>query len=227
MPLARRSTSRQLAVLAWRYLYVHSRRSNGTAWRPMRMTALNLTFSVWCIFASVLHAACASHRGTTDGHDALVFREVLASIASMRQSSTVLVESATDPYRPWLQWKASAEDDSTVPEDLARAYIAANRQPGRVPDESLPANFQMIEPPDVRRYFENGPREGWGVLEATYGARTGIVSVSRPAYSYRRDTALITYSFDYGPLGGETNYVMLRRVNGTWKIVATSPLALS
>jgi hypothetical protein len=151
------------------------------------------------VLAAIFIGACASQRrGTTrDERDTLVIREVLAAIANRGQSGTYLVAAVTDPYKPWLQPKSSLGSNSTISEALVENYATANREHRQLPLEALPDRFRFVEPLELRRYFANGPREGWEAVEAAYGMRTGIVRISIPAYSVGHDEALVTLN-EYG-----------------------------
>jgi hypothetical protein len=193
----------------------------------MRMFDPVLTIAL--ILPMTFIGACASrYRATADEkHDAEVIREVLATIGATKESAEYLVAAMTDPHRSWLQLNTSSGYDFRIPESLAIGYANANREPRQIPVNALPSHFRLVDPSELHRFFENGPREGWEAVQAAYGMRIGIVRMSYPTYSLRRDQALITYSYDYGPLGGKTDYVILHRDNEKWKIVATGHIMLS
>jgi hypothetical protein len=173
--------------------------------------------------------SCAGQHVRTAGtaRDADVIRAVLEAIAAKGQSHAYVVAGTTAPYNPWIEPNPSRTVDATIPAELIDVYADANRIRRPLPPEALPGRFRLIDPLQIRQHFQHGPREGWEAVEASYGVGTGLVRISAPAYSARFDAALITYSYDYAPLGGETNYVVLHRANGRWTVTWTGHLGLS
>lgn len=174
-------------------------------------------------------SACAAQHLDSAGtaSDEHVIRAVLETIAAKAQSRTYLIAAETEPYKRWLEPNPRRALDTPIRAGFVKVYANANREHRPVPTAALPGRFALIDALQIRQHFQHGPREGWEALEATYGARTGVIRISWPTYCRRSEEALITYSYDYAPLGGETNYVILRRVNGEWKVVAVGHLALS
>jgi hypothetical protein len=169
---------------------------------------------------------CASgHLNTMPHDDSNVAAALLPMIADEQRCAPCLLESESRAYEPWLS--PTRGTSPLPPSEMAVAYANRNRE-GHLLSEALASNrYRLIRPDDVRRYFENGPREGWERLHSEFGERVGLLRMSLPAYSSSRDEALVTYSYDAGALGGETNYVLLTRRNGVWRVSETRRIIMS
>ena len=105
-------------------------------------------------------------------------------------------------------------------------YSNRNQSSGPISAKLLPP-FQFIESKEIKALFVDGPRQGWQRMLAVHGKDMGLIVLSLPAYSRHHDVAVLTYSYDDGPLSGQTDYVILRRNRGVWRIIETRNLVLS
>jgi hypothetical protein len=156
---------------------------------------------------------------TSAGDDQRVLVAVLNSLLP-EQCQTCLLESMTIP-------SVEATGMPAFERDLVARYIERNRAPRELRQPGLPPRFRLISPSSVSRYFANGPREGWDRIRAEYGDRVALLRIGLPAYAKRGNRALVSYSYDAGPVTGETNYVILARRGGTWQIETSGHLATS
>lgn len=180
--------------------------------------ATSLTLSLYSCASRVSEA-----RGSEDRE---VLRTVLQEVEGGGQCTACLIESETRAYDPWM----SSVDETqrpALPRELLSSYVERNKSLHEVPASVVSRGFRLIPPTERARYFENGPKEGWERLKKAYGERVALLRISLPGYSSAGDTAIVTYTYDYAPLGGETNYVILHRRNGAWKIAETRHLVMS
>jgi len=169
---------------------------------------------------------CSSGVSNSAGYkDQQVIAAVLRTISDDQRCAPCLLETESSPYQPWVTETAGAR--TAVSAEMMTAYARRNGKHRKLPGSSLMTGYRLIQPTDVSRYFEMGPREGWDRLRADFGPRVGLVRISLPAYSSSDTEALITYSYDAGPLGGETNYVGLSRRNGVWRTEKSTHIIMS
>lgn len=168
---------------------------------------------------------CVSAVRQRSEDDRAVLAELLRAIEDDGQCTACLVIGKTEPYRPWIG--PTTDESSRFPPDLLASYRERNAESRDVSVEDVPSRFNVIDPAEASRHFENGPRDGWEQLRNVYGDRVALIKMSAPGYSTTGDVAVVTYSYDYAPLGGETNYMLLSRRNGRWVITQKHKLVLS
>lgn len=181
-------------------------------------------FALIIVIASLQHCATRVVAADADDHD--VITTVLRAVSDEQRCTPCLLETETRGYQPWLTVEGT--DTALVPTDLLAAYTQRNHDQRRLPRDLETGAYRFISASDVSRGFQSGPREGWDRLRTDFGQRVALVRISLPAYSASGTAALVTYSFDSGPLGGETNYVVLhRRRDGAWRIEKSGHLVMS
>ena len=172
--------------------------------------------------------ACASRGPDVRArNDQEIVVYVLRTIGADNHCTICLVEQTTEAYDLWVSAPAEGAQRSRLPPDLVSSYAARNKRAGRLPSSVIVPPLRAVGAAEVGRYFENGPREGWERLRRSYGDLIGLVRISLPGYTRTADLALITYSYDEGPLAGETNFVLLKRIRGGWAIERSGHLVMS
>lgn len=176
-----------------------------------------LVISSWvATVVLVLGFGCATGSDLTQV-DADIINAVLQTIHADGQCLTCLVAAETEAFSPWTGSPAS-DGRFPIPPEFAENYRARNETRVRIDASKLPKEFSPIDGETIRDLFGDGPRVGWERVAETFGRRTAIVRVSMPAYDNEREHALVTYSYDFGFMGGETSYVLLSREGGVWRI---------
>lgn len=187
----------------------------------MKIASQLFTFVV--LVSPILH--CATRVVPTDAGDRDVIATVLRAVSDEQRCDPCLLETETRGYQPWLA--AGGPESATLPADLVAAYAQRNHEQRRLPRDLETDPCRFISGSDVSRSFQFGPREGWDRLRTDFGQRVGLIRISLPAYSASGTAALVTYSFDSGPLAGETNYVVLQKRDGAWRIENSGHLVMS
>ena len=182
-----------------------------------------LTALLW-----IIPLACASRDSEAQARsDREIVVHVLRTIEADRHCTSCLVEQTTQAYELWVSAPAEESHRSGLAADLISSYAVRNERAGQLPSSAIVPPLRAIGAAAVGHYFENGPSEGWERLRQTYGDRVGLIRMSLPGYSRTADLALITYSYDEGPLAGETNFMLLKRVRGGWAILQSGHLLMS
>lgn len=172
-------------------------------------------------------SACASHSTNSD-YDRQIVDRVLRMVAEENRCNVCLVQRASESYRPWL---APTPAERKLRElELSRGILTNYSKRNRLSVPISAVNtlpFRSVDQAEVKKFFAAGAQEGWRRLSLAYGKRVGLIAMSLPAYSDTGDIAVITYSYDEGPLDGQTDYVILTCQQGVWKISERRHLVLS
>ena len=81
---------------------------------------------------------------------------------------------------------------------------------------------EVVHEDSIDAIFSSPPVGGWHVFHDRYPEAEGIITVSRVGFNADNSQALVFFAFNCGGLCGSGKYAFLRRMDGEWRLIATS-----
>jgi hypothetical protein len=81
------------------------------------------------------------------------------------------------------------------------------------------ADLRMVSSPEFSAYF-GGPDDGWSAFRNQFGSQASIVTFSRVGFTTDGSRALLTLSRSCGALCGSSNFILLEKLEGSWRVIA-------
>lgn len=181
--------------------------------------------------AAVGLALALTPRGpVADSTDVAVFAAILASEApAPPRAAYVEDETDSSPLKAMLSDRGTP--DRAVTPALLASLRARNTRPAAIPSSLARRGVRLVSHAEVKAAFREtwwdelklrlfGVDTGWWEdFYKRYPDADGITTFSLPGYSQDRASAVVYCAHSSGGLAGEGSLVLLRRVDGTWKVV--------
>jgi hypothetical protein len=103
-------------------------------------------------------------------------------------------------------------------DDLVESFRRIRNASVQLDPESLSVpNATIVASADLDAIFRE---KGWAAFRDRFGGAWGLIRLSRVGFSLDGTQALMSMSGSCGPLCGSGDYVLLRKIDGRWRVAA-------
>jgi len=153
-----------------------------------------------------------------------VYSDLLqAEYVDKRQPALLVIEnliSGTDPEYKRQSLADSPKDPPDLTTDLVADYPAINAD-AQVLEPRLTLSIKYTLAPPIEAPARIGDNSYWRAFYEKYPEAKYIVTLSRVGFNAAMDTALVSVSEMSGTLAGDGATLILKKINGVWKVAAT------
>ena len=177
------------------------------------------------VFPLFLFAACSDDdpvsvtpSDITDDEYA-VWSAALDSMVVYEKDDYVVLQKGTESYALGdSAMSAYLKQQLKVTDAVIQNYVTRNSQAATIERKlTLPVDYMLLSASEIESILSQG---GYDELYIRYPDCNGVTTLSRVGFSADRSSALVYLSHTTGYLAGAGWALLLRKVSGTWQIIA-------
>jgi hypothetical protein len=186
-----------------------------------------LLFAV-CAAAQSKSSARRNDKSSTDSNDAREY-SVLAAILKLHYNGDGRSVVINDTLEPCGGTTSSfvGTDAQISASDVESAFRECHSNPNQKVGLSrlhIKNRLIPIVESEYRKYFKLDCEEGWNRFYRKYPKSHGYVQLSRVGFVPSKKFALLNFSYMAGCMNGEGHLLLLKNVDGEWKVVGDASL---
>lgn len=142
-------------------------------------------------------------------------------------------EPTSSSDRVWAPWDPPDPgvdldllDGPVVPWHIVSSSLEREHSVSVLPRPQTSLDVRLADGPRVDQMFKRDAIQGWRHFRRLYRGASGVIALSAPGYNADRNTAIVSASFQRGPLDGVGVFYILSKENG-WHVVWSAGLWVS